>query len=311
MRCPGVTLALILLALASARGEDSAEDKALAYLSREVPRWSTEHRCYSCHNNGDAARALYAAVRLGRTVKPEATADTDRWLGRPEGWEKNGGDGPFSDKALARVQFAFALASALEAGRVKDRESLMRASVKLAEDQDEDGSWKVDEENRVGSPATYGRPLATWFAREVLRTTDPVKYRTRVDRADVWLRQQPVFSVMDASTVLLARAFEGSAEGIKRRQGALDLLKRGQSPEGRLGSVRPVPARGIRHRAGPAGPRPPSRPARRLRDDQAGPSLPHLDPARRRVVDRDHSTLAAPRATPSGSRPPAGPRWRC
>ena len=40
----------------------SAEDRALAYLIREVPAWSREHKCFSCHNNGDAARALYTAV---------------------------------------------------------------------------------------------------------------------------------------------------------------------------------------------------------------------------------------------------------
>jgi hypothetical protein len=229
------TLALILLALGSARGDDGPEAKALAYLSVEVPRWSAEHRCYSCHNNGDAARALYAAVRLGLAIKPEATSDTDRWLGRPEGWEKNGGDGPFSDKELARVQFASALASAVESGRIKDREPLARAAARLVDDQVEDGSWKIEEENRVGSPATYGKPLATWAARETLRVADPVKYHPRIERADAWLRLQPVNSVMDASTVLLARSFDDSSEGLVRRQRALDLLKKGESPGGGWG----------------------------------------------------------------------------
>ena len=41
------------------------EARAVAFLSREVPRWSRENHCYSCHNNGDAARALYQASRTG------------------------------------------------------------------------------------------------------------------------------------------------------------------------------------------------------------------------------------------------------
>ena len=45
-----------------------AEERAVAHLAREVPRWAKKNRCYSCHNNGDAARALYTAVRLGRSV---------------------------------------------------------------------------------------------------------------------------------------------------------------------------------------------------------------------------------------------------
>ena len=45
-----------------------AEAKAVAFLSAEVPRWSRENHCYSCHNNGDAARALYEASRAGIRV---------------------------------------------------------------------------------------------------------------------------------------------------------------------------------------------------------------------------------------------------
>src|SRR5437667_8821460 len=87
----------------------SPEARALAYLAREVPRWSAENKCYSCHNNGDAARALYRALRLGEPVPAGAVADTSRWLSRPAQWDHNGGEGPFSDKQLARIQFAAAL----------------------------------------------------------------------------------------------------------------------------------------------------------------------------------------------------------
>jgi hypothetical protein len=31
------------------------ERRAVAFLTREVPRWSVENRCFSCHNNGDAS----------------------------------------------------------------------------------------------------------------------------------------------------------------------------------------------------------------------------------------------------------------
>src|SRR5437016_8664194 len=123
---PRLLIAAIALSGVASLGADTPEDRALAYLARELPRWSAENHCFSCHNNGDAARALYAAVRLGRAVPPGATLDTDRWLARPEGWDKNGGDGPISDKALARVQFTAALASAVGSGRVIDRAVLDR-----------------------------------------------------------------------------------------------------------------------------------------------------------------------------------------
>src|SRR5437764_2849175 len=128
------------------------EARALGFLAREVPRWARENRCYSCHNNGDAARALYAAVRVGRTVPPAALADTTRWLERPEGWDHNGGDGAFSDRKLARLQFAAALAAAVDAGLAKDRKALRRAAELVAAHQAKDGSWKV------GAPGTLGSP---------------------------------------------------------------------------------------------------------------------------------------------------------
>src|SRR4051812_41648464 len=97
----------------------SPEERALGYLAREVPSWSKDNGCYSCHNNGDAARALFVAVRLRRRVPSAALADTTRWLQRPGDWDRNGGEGPFSNKKLARLQFAAALVEAHSAGLVK------------------------------------------------------------------------------------------------------------------------------------------------------------------------------------------------
>lgn len=39
----------------------AAEAKAVEFLKREVPAWARDNGCFSCHNNGDAARTLYAA----------------------------------------------------------------------------------------------------------------------------------------------------------------------------------------------------------------------------------------------------------
>src|SRR5881275_2356957 len=103
---------------------DGPEEKALRHLAREVPRWSTENKCFSCHNNGDAARALYTAVRLSYPVPAEALADTSRWVAQPQRWDHNGGEGPSNDKRMARLQFATVLADALDAGLVKDRQAL-------------------------------------------------------------------------------------------------------------------------------------------------------------------------------------------
>ena len=41
--------------------------RGVGYLTKEVPKWKAEHPCYSCHNNGDATRALLVASAKGMT----------------------------------------------------------------------------------------------------------------------------------------------------------------------------------------------------------------------------------------------------
>jgi hypothetical protein len=133
----------------------------VANLAAEVPGWSRENHCFSCHNNGDAARALYVARKLSYDVAVEALSDTTDWLLRPTAWEDNKGEPGFSDKKLARIQFSAALAEAFRASAVDARQTLIVAAETLLPDQSEDGSWKVDVSGALGSPATYGTTLAT------------------------------------------------------------------------------------------------------------------------------------------------------
>jgi choline-sulfatase len=211
------------------------EGRALAFLSREVPRWSTKNKCYSCHNNGDAARALYTAVRIKRPIPAEALADTTRWLVQPLKWDHNGGEGPFSDKKLARIQFAAALVEAMAAGEVKDRKALSEAARAVANEQSRDGSWQIDAAGNVGSPATYGPGLATVMARRALAIADPKKFAKSIARADRWLRQLPVRNVLDAAGVLLGLDAILDDTAAEKRKQCLAIIRKGQSRDGGWG----------------------------------------------------------------------------
>src|SRR5687767_13871891 len=147
---------LPLLALSGVEGLgcSTPETRAVDFLARESAAWRPANGCYSCHNNGDAARALLAA---GRDVDPATLA----FLRRPEAWKDNGVDAEFSDKKLAALQFAFALAESGERG-----DKLRRAAALIQ--RDPDGSFSVDAGGLPGSPITYGRTLATVVARRVL-----------------------------------------------------------------------------------------------------------------------------------------------
>ncbi len=216
-------------------GAPTAEQKAVAFLVREVPRWSRQNHCFSCHNNGDAARALFQASRAGIRVPDDALTDTVTWLQKPEAWDHNGGEGPFVDKRLARVAFTGALAAAVSTSRLKDRKALLKAAELLARDQAADGSWHLEGEDSTSAPANYGRPLATLLARECLATAEPARFHTAIDRADAWLGNRKTQNVTDASVALLWLSTAPRPSDAKLRPRALEVLARAQSPDGGWG----------------------------------------------------------------------------
>ena len=67
----GLVLTVAVALSAQTRKDATAVDTAdpvaaaiargVGYLTKELPKWKAQHPCYSCHNNGDAARALLAA----------------------------------------------------------------------------------------------------------------------------------------------------------------------------------------------------------------------------------------------------------
>lgn len=182
----------------------SPEQRAVDYLAAEVPKWSAENGCYSCHNDGDGARALYAAVRSGYKVPGKALAPTTAWLARPRNWDSNRGNPASSDKKLARIQFAAALNAAAQAGAVRDRRALVEAAELLMEHQEADGSWRVDTGALAGSPATYGAALATYLCRETLKAARTPRFTQAIEKAEGWLAAAKPATSFDAAVLLLA-----------------------------------------------------------------------------------------------------------
>lgn len=225
----------VLFSLLVATGAESPEQKAIAFLSREVPRWSRENRCFSCHNNGDAAQALFEATRSGFDVPRDAMSDTLSWLSRPAAWDDNRGDAGFDDVTLARIQFATALSRAIDAGLLVEPEALSRAADLVRSDQAQDGSWKLDESASIGSPATYGRVLATATARRILAIVGGEANAAAVARSDRWLLSVDVKTVLDAAAVVLGLEGKTDAEALKKKRLCLDVIVKGEVPSGGWG----------------------------------------------------------------------------
>jgi hypothetical protein len=230
-------LALLFL-LAPDPAPDAAIVRAVAYLSREVPRWHRENQCYSCHDNGDAARALYAASRKGYRVPPAALADTAKWLGHPETWDSNRGNPAsnpeISDKKLARIQFAGALDEACMPGPLRIRPNcsawLTAATGALKQDQKPDGSWHVDAGGAVGSPVTYGPYLATYMALQPFHHFYPDSWIDARERANAWFAASKPSATIDRAALIMAMP--------SRTAEQLPPLLDAQNPDGGWGPYR-------------------------------------------------------------------------
>lgn len=241
---PAIYLLPILLALGAGcatRREAldpgvAAETRAVAFLEREVPAWSRENGCFSCHNNGDGARALFAAQRAGHRVPRAALADTIDWTLKPATWDHNRGDPGFSDKRLANLQFTLALLAAREAGFARDGTALVTAARRVIADQDATGSWLGGMNAAPGSPATYGPFLGTWLAIRALRQFDLPEAHAAVAKGVAWLREARPVDMLSTATSLIAMP------GDTRRQEWLRGLRQAQGADGGWGPYPDAPA---------------------------------------------------------------------
>jgi hypothetical protein len=232
----------------------AAERRAVAYLSREVPQWPQRNQCFSCHNNGDAARALYTARARSFAVPDEALAETTDWLLRPAAWNEAKGNPGFSDLKLARIQFAGALAEAVRAGAIREQDALAAAADGLLADQERDGSWDVDVPGVIGSPATYGDALGTYMARRTLQTAGALdtsaaaRFGEAMARADGWFLTAKSAATVDVAAVALglgdrvAEAPADSGDALNAARGKLaETLARLVASPGSDGGWGPYP----------------------------------------------------------------------
>jgi hypothetical protein len=227
-----VRILAVAAALVSLAAAQTPTERALNYLALEVPKWRTVNGCFSCHNNGDGARALYAAGRL------DPLQSTTAWLLAPADWDKGAKNNPaYSDKSLALYQFAAALTSAVETGAIPKRDPAVQiVAARLAVEQRPDGSWRVEDEGDApGSPVTWGTALATYFGLRTLRMAGG--QGESIGRAESWLRTLAPRYNQDEAAVLLAFPSDPVL-----RQRALDRFTRMQTSDGGWGPGLHAPA---------------------------------------------------------------------
>jgi squalene-hopene cyclase-like protein len=168
-----------------------AAARAVTYLSAEVPRWRREHECYSCHNNGDAARALIAASAKGFRIG-DVLDDTLAFLTTPERWNVDTTRGGSEDLPLARVQFAAALTALAGTGRAPAA-AVDRAATLVAAHQQRDRALAVLKRGQ-GTDCGWGpyvssqsEPFDTALAVIGLSTFGDATLRLSIEQARAYL----------------------------------------------------------------------------------------------------------------------------
>jgi hypothetical protein len=230
-------LCAVLLIAASLAWSGEPEQRALRYLAGEVHQWSPYNKCFSCHNNGDGARALFTAARLKYSLDRTLVAETLRWLGDPTQWEKNEINPAFGDKVLSAIQFGAALTEARKSGLITSDAAVRAAASLIAAAQKNDGSWRIDAGSTTGSPATWGTALATLMARRTLEAAGPGEFVAHAERAANWLEHASPASVPDAAAILMAGPRDPAL-----RQRCIEVFRRARTSDGGWGPQPSLPA---------------------------------------------------------------------
>ncbi|MEZ5288858.1 MAG: hypothetical protein R2712_29470 [Vicinamibacterales bacterium] len=228
-----VSLAWVLSVSAAALAQSAApESRAVAFLVKAVEGWHGAQGCYSCHHNGDAARALLLASHRGHDVG-KALDETRAFLATPAQWAANKSHG--DDEALMRLQFAAALAADGERD-LHPAKPLEDAATLLLADQQPDGSWVPDASDGPGSPLTWGTALATSMARATLMSAGRQPDDFAVAQTDRWLRTVEASTVTDAAGIILGLGMTSDVMTDKQRAACLNLLRFAQRDSGGWGA---------------------------------------------------------------------------
>lgn len=217
---------------AQLKKEATAVDKADPYAAA-IAKGVDYLKAAVRHHNGDATRALLVAAAKGYDIG-SSLDDTLQFLKQPGQWDQSKTPSGVDDKALARIQFASALAVAERHGKAASTD-LEAAAKLLVTDQKADGSWQLDQSQGPGSPATYGPIIATWSARSSLIASGMQPDNFTIVQADRWIRGLTPESVLDASATILALELSSDVMAETLRRTCLSLLRQGQSPDGGWG----------------------------------------------------------------------------
>ena len=194
--------------------------RAFDYLLLESTSWSPDNGCFSCHNDGDAFRALLAYDKESQSLRAPQWQSLLNWFQRPEEWLKSKSAEIGESPILTFIQFGTARQAAQNAGWIEAEESVERTiRNELLKTQSRAGYWQVEPDRTIGSPGTYGNALASFQALSIIGEEQSEQIESAKTRCLNWASQFYPKSSTDLAAISLLLNL---AETSKLRERAKD-----------------------------------------------------------------------------------------
>lgn len=224
LRCLALTLILTSIC-AQGQNTQTAIDNAVRYLSKASLTWPSENHCFSCHNNGDAVRVLAQVAPDELKRQENDWQAVYQWLVQPTQWETAKTEEASLSPILAPIQFGSALVALSTAKLLNlSPEAINDTAQLIVQSQDPTGFWAVEAPQHLGSPGTFGNPLATTIAVRILQSLAPNKAAKSIERAKQWANTRQARANLDlAAGILLLTTDKLSTDAGVRDQQRVEI----------------------------------------------------------------------------------------
>lgn len=181
---------------------EAAIDRARRYLIAEEAAWRKDHRCFSCHNQGLALRAVWLAER--QPSRLPADDPIARWVVEPGLWQVENRLGE-NDQSMADLLFARTALTAHRRGVIRlTPQTLQQIAQRVASHLETGDRWPSDATSPLASPLSLGPILGTHLACRVLSEAAPEAYTALVSRCRRQLFSHTPRNVPEAAAQLWA-----------------------------------------------------------------------------------------------------------
>lgn len=211
----------------------AAVERGLAFLAQDSLAWKESKKCASCHHAPMTLWTLHEAKTAGYKVDEKAIAELSAWSVAKDDparlLPKRPADAPKQTR-----QPLFRMAVGLGTGDTSDpavKQWLVSAGTSLAEDQSEDGAWRVGEGRQPMVAAEEVTTVAVLLALNVPAVAESPEAAAAREKGLKWYLSQPVGDDAQALALRLI-LYKRLARPESEWQPLIKSIRERQKPDG-------------------------------------------------------------------------------